>query len=337
MTVELRSGTTRPARPEDYITKIAAVAPASAGTACPLWAAFLDRVTDHSVELQGFLQRFIGYCLTGSTIEHVLVFLYGTGANGKSVFVNTVVGIFKDYATIAPMDLFLATGADRHPTEIAKLVGARLVVAQELDAGRRWNEARIKSLTSSDKLTARFMHRNFFDFIPKFKLLIVGNHKPALRNIDEAMRRRFLLVPFTVQIPEGERDPQLEEKLKSEWPAILRWMIDGCLEWQRGGLAVPDIVRLASKDYFDEQDAIAEWIAECCETDQNNPDLWDMVGTLFGGWQEWTKKAGGDPGLKNDFSAALKKKGYQHSKTGKRGRHFVGIRLKYQATGGGAY
>jgi putative DNA primase/helicase len=225
------------------------------------------------------------------------------------------------------MDLFLATGSDRHPTEIAKLVGARLVVAQELDAGRRWNEARIKSLTSSDKLTARFMRRDFFDFIPKFKLLIVGNHKPALRNIDEAMRRRFLLVPFTVQIPEKERDPGLEQKLKSEWPAILRWMINGCLEWQRSGLAIPEIVRTASQAYFDEQDAIGEWIAECCDTDPTK-ELWDKVGALFEGWQEWVKKSGGEPGSKNDFSAALQKHGFQPNRSGTRGRYFIGIRLK---------
>ena len=226
-TIDLNTGIERPSDPRDYITKIAAVAAADPGTPHPLWDAFLARVTDNNPELIGFLQRFLGYCMTGETSEHVLLFLYGTGANGKSVFVNTVSGIFGDYAIIAPMELFMASKHERHPTEIAKLRGARLVVAQETEKGRRWDTTKIKSLTSDDKLTGRFMRQDFFDFTPTHKLIITGNHKPSLRTVDEAMRRRLLLVPFTVQIPPGERDPRLAEKLSAEWPAILRWMIDG--------------------------------------------------------------------------------------------------------------
>ena len=173
--------------------------------------------------------------MTGYVREHVLVFLLGFSANGKSVFVSTVTGIFGDYAITAPMEMFLASSVDRHPTEIAKLRGARLVIAQETQKGRRWDKAKIKNLTGGDKLTARFMRGDFFDFSPTHKLMIMGNHVPRLRSVDEALRRRFLLVRFTVCIPPAERDPQLADKLKAEWPAILRWMIDGCVEWWRDG------------------------------------------------------------------------------------------------------
>jgi putative DNA primase/helicase len=189
----------------------------------------------------------------------VLVFLFGTGANGKSVFVSTVMGILGDYAIVAPMETFVASKYDRHPTEIAKLMGARLVVAQETQKGRRWDESKIKMLTGGDKLTGRFMRGDFFDFKPTHKLLISGNHKPSLRNVDEAIRRRLLLVPFVVQIPAAERDPRLVDKLKAEWPAILRWMIDGCLEWRRDGLRVPAVVRTATDEYLADNDTLAQW------------------------------------------------------------------------------
>jgi putative DNA primase/helicase len=131
----------------------------------------------------------------------------------------------------------LASNSERHPTDLAKLAGARLVVAQEMQRGRRWDESKIKALTGGDKITARFMRQDYFDYEPRFKLLIAGNHKPRLGGVDEAMRRRLLLVPFVVQIPSAERDPHLARKLELEWPAILRWCIDGCLEWQRIGLS----------------------------------------------------------------------------------------------------
>ena len=148
----------------------------------------------------------VGYALTGVTVEHALFFLYGTGANGKSVFVNTIAAILGDYATNAPMDTFMATQGERHPTDMAGLRGARLVTSIETEQGRRWAESRLKALTGGDKISARFMRQDFFEFIPQFKLVVAGNHKPAIRTIDEAMRRRLHLVPFTVTIPPKQRD-----------------------------------------------------------------------------------------------------------------------------------
>ena len=186
-----------------------------------------------------------GYALTGSTQEAALFFLYGTGANGKTVFCNTVSGIHAAYAAVAPMETFIATKGERHPTDLAGLRGARLVTAVETEEGRHWNEAKIKALTGGDKIAARFMRQDFFEFVPQFKLVIAGNHKTGLRSINEAIRRRFNLVPFTVKIPEDERDERLTEKLRAEWPGILQWMIDGCLDWQADGLRPPEAVREA--------------------------------------------------------------------------------------------
>jgi putative DNA primase/helicase len=246
-TYDLRTGIGHKPDPLDYITKKTACRCAPLGTPHPLWTKFLDRVTNHDTELQSFLQRWCGYCCTGFTSEHVFVFAYGTGANGKSTFINTIRGILGDYTTIADMSTFLASNSERHPTDLAKLRGARLVVAIETQKGRRWDETKIKALTGGDKITARFMRQDFFDFTPTFKLMISGNHKPRLTSVDEAIKRRLLLVPFTVQIPVAERDKDLADKLKAEWPAILRWMIDGCLEWQRIGLAPPKTVLDATK------------------------------------------------------------------------------------------
>jgi putative DNA primase/helicase len=240
-TVDLRTGKLRPHEPDDYLTKITAVAPAGE---CPLWHEFLNRITSNNGELHDFLQRVSGYALTGSTREHALFFGFGTGGNGKGVFLNTLAGIMGGYATVAPMETLTASGSDHHPTDLAMLRGARLVTAQETEEGRRWAEAKIKALTGGDPISARFMRQDFFTFNPTFKLFVAGNHKPALRGVDEAIRRRMHLIPFLVTIPAAERDPELGEKLKAEWPGILAWMIDGCLDWQRQRLAPPTAVVL---------------------------------------------------------------------------------------------
>jgi putative DNA primase/helicase len=149
----------------------------------------------------------VGYCLTGSTREHALFFLYGTGANGKSVFLSTISELLGDYAKTAPASSFMASATQQHPTDLAGLRGSRFVTAIETEEEARWAESKIKSLTGGDKIAARFMRCDFFEFRPEFKLVIAGNHKPSLQSVDEAMRRRLNLVPFTVTIPEAERDP----------------------------------------------------------------------------------------------------------------------------------
>ena len=165
-----------------------------------------------TVNLSAYIQRVLGYGLTGLTREHALFFGYGTGANGKSVLLSTVAGILGDYHKTAPIETFTATNGDRHPTDLAGLRGARLVTATETEEGRRWAESRIKQLTGGDTVAARFMRQDFFEYRPAFKLIIAGNHKPSLRSVDEAIRRRFHLIPFAVTIPPEERDGELDRK-----------------------------------------------------------------------------------------------------------------------------
>jgi putative DNA primase/helicase len=262
-TVDLRTGELRAHRREDLITKILATSP---GGECPLWKRFLSRITNQNPELESYLQRVAGYGSTGSTREQALFFCHGTGANGKGVFNNTMAGVLGPYSTGVPIETLMASrnSSDRHPTDLAGLRGARLVSTAEVEKGGRWAESKIKQLTGGDPITARFMRGNFFTFIPQFKLVIAGNHRPALRSVDEAIRRRFHLIPFTVTIPASERDPDLCEKLKIEYPGILSWIIQGCLAWQREGLNPPACVREATQEYFTDEDAQGSWIRECC-------------------------------------------------------------------------
>jgi putative DNA primase/helicase len=322
-TYDLRSGIGRTPDLLDYITKRTACAASPAGTPHPLWTAFLKRVTNGDAQLQQFLQRYVGYCCTGLTSEHKFVFAYGTGANGKGTFLNTIAGIFANYATTADMSTFIASKNEKHPTDLAKLAGARLVVAQETQKGRHWDETKIKALTGGDTMTARFMRQDFFDFVPTFKLFIAGNYKPRLSAVDEAMRRRLLFVPFTVQIPAADRDLELPEKLKTEWPAILRWCLDGCLAWQQMGLAPPAIVRDATNSYFADQDTLGQWLEDC--TYDAGELAFTRTRALFSSWKQWCEDHNLKPGSQQGVSEALSGRGFVKSRDGAGHRGFSGL------------
>jgi putative DNA primase/helicase len=266
-TVDLISGRLRPSAQDEGITKLTAVGPADPA-ACPIWLTFLSDATGGDKEMIRFLQQWCGYCLTGDVSEHAFVFLYGGGGNGKSVFLNTVSRIIGDYHATAPMETFTVSSGDRHPTDLAGLRGARLVAARETEEGRDWAEAKIKSMTGGDPITARFMRQDYFTYRPQFKLTVVGNHKPRLKNVDDAMRRRVNIVPF-IRKP-VKPDPRLEERMQAEWPGILRWMIDGCLDWQKNRLLRPRSVALETDHYFEDQDLFRHWLDECCDAEPGN-------------------------------------------------------------------
>jgi putative DNA primase/helicase len=319
-TVDLKTGKLRPHSADEHITKITSVTP---GGECPLWLKFLDRVTPDR-ELQGFLQRMCGYALTGSTKEHALFFLHGDGGNGKGVFLQTVSRLTAEYHCNAPISTFTVAQGDRHPTEIADLCGARLVTVAETEQGRQWSESLIKQLTGGDPMKARFMRQDLFEFTPQLTLVISGNHKPTLNTVDMAIRRRMNLIPFTVTIGPEEKDVDLPEKLEAEWPGILQWMIDGCLDWQRQGLAAPQSVIDATNEYLANEDALATWLQDKCET---KPSFKESANKLFAEWSEWCDDAGEDAGKSKHFYDKMSSKGFRKERE-KSGRVFYGIRLR---------
>ena len=194
------------------------------------------------------------------------MFLHGSGANGKSVFVQAISQVMGTYAATAPLSSFMAARTDAHPTDIAGLVGKRLVSVTETEPGRAWAESRIKTITGGDPVRARFMNRDFFEFSPTFKLLVAGNHRPRLTGVGEAMRRRLHLVPFTVTIPAERRDKHLLERLLEERDGILGWMIEGHASWRELGLAPPESVLRSVEEYFLDEDMVGQWIEERCVT-----------------------------------------------------------------------
>ena len=320
--IELKTGKMRKARPEDYITKKTAVAPAEGDA--PLWRHFLETVTNENGELIEFLQRFVGYSLTGDTREQCFSFLYGTGQNGKGVFITTIAKILGAYAVTADADVFMESDHNRHPTEMARLHGARLVTVDETDNAKRWNEKRIKRLTGGGKIEARFMRQDDFEFVPQFKLILAGNHKPQLRGVGKAIQRRIHLVPFTVTIPDSERDTELPQKLEAEYPQILQWIIEGCMQWQKQGLKPPRQILDATAHYIEAEDTVGEWLEECTQQGPNNSVERPAAYKRYRAWcdgrgeRAWSSKA---------FFGALEEKGYNAKKSG--GLYYLhGISLK---------
>jgi putative DNA primase/helicase len=315
--VDLRSGRTRMSRHTDLLTKMTSVAP---GDDCPRWHAFLWEILQGDAEAIAYLQRWVGYILTGDTREHAFLFAVGPGGNGKTVLFSIIAEMLGDYATTAPMETFMVSHNDRHPTDLAGLRGARFVLAQETEAKHILAESRIKTLTGGDRVSALFMRGDFFEFQPIFKLAMVGNHRPTIRNPGEAMRRRLHLLPITFKpsVP----DTGLSDALRVELPGILAWAIEGCQMWQRDGLGMPRVVKDATSDYFAEQDLLAQWIAERCEAQRGAST---PSSALFRDWKAWIEARGEQADTNMAFSAALEQH-FTERRTGK-GVMFIGIRL----------
>ncbi len=329
-TVNLKTGKLRISYQEDKITKITSVAPKKGEP--KLWLKFLNEATLGDIDYISYLQRIAGYCLTGSIKEEALFFLYGQGGNGKGVFLNTLTAILGDYAIVAPMGTFVENKFDGHPTELALLRGARLVTAQETQEGKAWNEVKIISLTGGDPIPARFMREDFFNFLPTFKLLIAGNHEPSLKSVNDAIIRRFNKLPFVNKPPVPDKD--LKENLKSEYPQILNWCIDGCLSWQQIGLNTPQVVKLTTQDYFEDQNNLNLWLEECCKID---PKYKITSARAFTSWCAWASKNHFRQGTDKTLKESLERNGFKYNKNvpfindhgvGSRGRGYEGFRLK---------
>lgn len=320
--VDLRTGVLGPHIRERHMTRITSATP---GGDCPVWRQFLVDVTCGDEEMQDYLQRMVGYCLTGDMSTHALFFLHGTGANGKSVFVNAISSVLGSYAASAPMETFMHSYSDRHPTELAGLRGARFVTATETEQGRRWNESRIKAVTGGDVITARLMHQDFFTYKPQFKLLIAGNHKPEIRNMDEALRRRMHLIPFTITVAPEKRDPRLTDKLLAERDGILAWAIEGCKKWRALGLQKPKLVADATQEYFEAEDALGAWMTERCKL---GPQERSLTATLFNDWKQWAEASGEFVGTMRRFSAGLMARRFDKWRNSMGVRGYQGLDLR---------
>lgn len=328
-TVNLRTGEMKPATPTDYITQITTVTP-SKNEDCPLWLNFLCEAVKGETDAEtweniSFLRKVAGLGLTGSTREQKLFFVYGSGGNGKSVFLDTLANVIGAYGTVASIETFEASKTDKHPTDLAALMGKRLVYSSETEQGRRWAESRIKNLTGGDLIQARFMRQDFFTFRPKFTLIIIGNHKPNFSTIDDAIKRRIVIIPF-INKPENP-DPDLTEKLKVEYPGILRWMINGCIDWQKNGLLTPRSVQTETDEYFENQDLFGRWIEESCDL---CPQFSTGSTKLFNSWKDFAEQNGVYAGNSKTFADEMDKRGFGRPKHGRNGSTYFGITLKNQ-------
>jgi putative DNA primase/helicase len=271
----------------------------------------------------------IGYALTADVTEQVLFFLHGAGSNGKSTFLGIIREMMGDYACQAVSELLMAKNTEAHPTERADLFGRRFVATIETDEGKRMAEALMKQLTGGDNLKARRMRQDFFEMTPTWKLFLAANHKPTIRGTDLAVWRRIRLIPFTVTIAEADKDKDLMVKLRGELPGILAWAVRGCLEWQRHGLADPEEVQQATAEYQREQDALGQFLAECCVV----ADFARVKSSsLLLAFQEWS----GDKLItQQTLRIRLNERGFR-SKRGHGGHHFYhGIGLPAEEPGDG--
>jgi P4 family phage/plasmid primase-like protien len=321
-TVDLRTGKLITARPEDLMTKQAGCE-FDADATCPRWQQFVLEVMDGDEDMAAFMQRVVGYSLTGDTREQCLFFLHGSGANGKSTFVKTVQALLADYERQCQAETFMQRDRSGANNDLAKLHGARLAVTPETEEGSRLAESLIKQVTGQDKLSTRFLFQEFFEFVPQFKLFIVGNHRPIIRGDDNAVWRRIRLIPFSVVFPLDKQDKKLDEALRAELPGILNWALEGCCEWQRIGLRPPKKVLSATDEYRESSDVLEQFLDECCEREKGARV---PAKRLYDAYMKWALGAGHRPITLTTFGLRIPERGFK-KKSDEKGRYYIGLTL----------
>lgn len=326
-TFDLASGQLRPHDPADLITKIArgAFRPDARGAE---WDKFLERVQPDPA-VRHYLSQITGHGLEGRVVVHVLAIMLGSGANGKSTFINALLDALGDYAAPADPELLTARSFDRHPTGTADLAGLRLAVIHESDRGRRLAEATVKRLSGGDPVKARRMREDFWTFQPSHTFLLMSNHKPVITGNDVGIWRRIKLVPWPVQIPAAEQDDELGDKLKAERDAVLSWLIAGHRAWRASGFAEPEAVTSATDGYREESDVLARFIAQKCVIGVSHRV---RSQELFGAWITWCQSENEEPGSQTAFSLALEKRGYDKQATNV-GKVWYGLGLTSRSPG----
>ncbi len=309
-TFNLKTREHRPHNPDDMITKVAGCR-YDPDAECPRWLQFLNEIFEGDRELVAFMQRAVGYTLTGDATEHCLFLCHGSGANGKSVFQQTVAAMMGDYCRQASAETFMVKRGGGANSDIARLAGVRYVPVVEVEEDRRLHESLVKSVTGGDSVVARFMYREFFEFRPEFKLWFGANHKPNIRGTDVGIWRRIHLVPFERVIPEADRDPHLTDTLRGELEGLLNWALAGCAAWLADGLRPPSKVMAATQEYRSEQDTFAAFMAECVE---RKPGHVETAADLFRAYKYHCEGVNERPKSQTWFGGELTKLGFEKMK-----------------------
>ena len=290
---------------------------------CPEWITFLNQIFDNNQELINYIQKAVGYSLTGSTKEQIMFVLYGNGRNGKSIFLDTLEYVLGNYAMAMQASSIMVKQNNGGPnSDIARLKGARLVTSSEPNEGTRLDEGLVKQLTGGDTVTARMMYGSEFEFTPQFKIWLATNHKPIIRGTDEGIWRRLILIPFNVQIPDNQVDKDLKYKLQREGVGILNWAVDGCLKWQANGLKKPQIIKDSVSEYRDEMDVITAFTNSCCELGE---DYTVQSSVLYQAYKNWANVNSQYLMSSTKFGVEMRQK-YKR-KRNKKGNVYIGLRL----------
>jgi len=294
---------------------------------CPTWERFLFRIFNEDTNLIRYVQRAIGLSLTGHTGDQCMFFMFGSGKNGKSTFIETMKRLLREYSATTPSDTLMKKDRSGISNDVARLTGKRLVVASETDEGQHLSEHMLKDLTGADTITARYLHQEFFEFQPQFKLWMFGNHKPLVRGTDMGIWRRIRLIPFTVTITESERDPNLQAKLEAELPGIFNWSLVGLHEYQAHGLGEPIAVSDATEEYRVEMDILGTFISEMCKVADSETV---EVRALYLAYSGWCEDYGERPLPQRAFAIRLKERGFipSRGRTGNRCWSGISVPLK---------
>ena len=324
-TVDLRDGSLRSHNRGDLITNITRIPLAETSEGCPRWKRFLLEIMQDDVEMVSYLQRMVGYILTGSTQEQVFFLLHGTGANGKSVFLNVLHRLLGDYGKVADFTTFLDMNRGGAPrNDLAGFAGKRLVVASESAQGKQLDETVMKQFTGGDVISARMLYKDFVEFKPVGKLLLATNHKPKVQGTDYGIWRRMRLIPFLASFKDEQRDPHLEQKLMEEMPAILRWAVEGCIQWRAVGLGMPKAIEEAVKEYQSSMDTFQHFLDDICETGDNHKESSQR---LYDAYKIWAQNSGMRfPMTQPVFNSTLAQRGFTPKRTS-RSNVWLGLQL----------
>jgi putative DNA primase/helicase len=322
-TINLKTGEIREPRPDDLITRIANVVYDPAAE-CPAWKKFIMEIMNYNTDLIHFIQNAAGWAVTGDTSEQTMFILYGTGANGKSTFLNTIMNIVGDYAVATPTETFMKKTGDQITNDIARLRGTRFVTTTETEQGKRLSEPLIKQITGNDRMTARFLYGEYFNFVPTFKIWMATNHKPMIKGTDHGIWRRIKLIPFITRIEEDKQDKHLEQKLMGEGSGILNWLIEGAMRWCKEGLRTPTIIMSATAEYRAEMDVIGNFLRERCVQGQEKSI---RARELFKCYQDWCIENNEHAVSERFLGLRLKELGLEQKRSND-GRYWQGVQLR---------